>query len=252
MPVPDPRVKRERILLKGDVPSPINPPKGCRFHTRCPYAFDRCLLGRAGPARDGGGPCRRLPSARPAGGGKPAAETSRSRARERLTESGAKPTIRHARLPDFPDFWSTRISTARCPMATSVAAILSLAGARAAHAAISAWEGYAPTPLRDLAAIADRLDLGQVLYKDEGKRFGLKSFKALGGAYAVDRIVAARGADGPDRGLRHRRQSWPLRRLGRSPRRGQGRDLCPRDRQRGPGGGDPLLRRDRRARRPHL
>jgi len=42
VPVPDPDQRRERIILKGDVPSPINPPKGCRFHTRCPYAFDRC------------------------------------------------------------------------------------------------------------------------------------------------------------------------------------------------------------------
>src|SRR5215472_16591465 len=42
VPVPEPGARRRRIILKGDVPSPINPPKGCRFHTRCPYAFDRC------------------------------------------------------------------------------------------------------------------------------------------------------------------------------------------------------------------
>ena len=42
IPVPDPTVKKKRIILKGDVPSPIHPPSGCVFHTRCPYVIDRC------------------------------------------------------------------------------------------------------------------------------------------------------------------------------------------------------------------
>jgi oligopeptide/dipeptide ABC transporter ATP-binding protein len=42
VPVPNPKLRREKRLLQGDVPSPINPPPGCTFHTRCPYAEARC------------------------------------------------------------------------------------------------------------------------------------------------------------------------------------------------------------------
>ena len=42
IPIPDPTVKRERVVLQGSIPSPANPPSGCKFHTRCPYATKRC------------------------------------------------------------------------------------------------------------------------------------------------------------------------------------------------------------------
>lgn len=42
VPVPDPEAKRDRIILQGDVPSPANPPQGCKFHTRCPFVLERC------------------------------------------------------------------------------------------------------------------------------------------------------------------------------------------------------------------
>jgi oligopeptide/dipeptide ABC transporter ATP-binding protein len=44
VPVPDPAAKKQRVILGGDVPTPINPPSGCRFHTRCPIAVDRCKI----------------------------------------------------------------------------------------------------------------------------------------------------------------------------------------------------------------
>jgi len=42
VPIPDPNRKKERIILEGDVPSPVNPPPGCSFHPRCPYREDPC------------------------------------------------------------------------------------------------------------------------------------------------------------------------------------------------------------------
>ena len=66
MPSPDPEVeaRRKRIILKGDVPSPANPPQGCVFHTRCPKVFDRCRVEVPALLDKGGGRQRRLPSAR--------------------------------------------------------------------------------------------------------------------------------------------------------------------------------------------
>ncbi|MED4957374.1 peptide ABC transporter substrate-binding protein, partial [Paenibacillus macerans] len=48
-PVPGGRGRRERVVLKGEIPSPIDPPEGCRFHTRCPLATDVCLRRKPEP-----------------------------------------------------------------------------------------------------------------------------------------------------------------------------------------------------------
>ena len=118
-----------------------------------------------------------------------------------------------------PDFILNPRLARNAPYGDDLRTILSRDKGRSAHAAIAAWDGYAPTPLRDLPAIADALDLGQVLYKDEGGRFGLRSFKALGGAYAVDRLVAARGREGltvacATDGNHGRSVAWGARRAG--------------------------------------
>jgi diaminopropionate ammonia-lyase len=67
--------------------------------------------------------------------------------------------------------------------------ILSLAALAAAKREITSWAGYQPTPLRALSKLAAAAGIGDVLYKDEGGRFGIGSFKALGGAYAVLRLL---------------------------------------------------------------
>ncbi len=58
-----------------------------------------------------------------------------------------------------------------------------------ARAEITAWDGYAPTPLVSLKTLAERINVSEVRYKHEGPRFGLGSFKALGGAYAALRVL---------------------------------------------------------------
>lgn len=69
--------------------------------------------------------------------------------------------------------------------------VLPAAGFRRAQTEITGWNGYAPTPLHDLPELARQLGVGAIRLKDESGRFGLGSFKALGGAYAVRQVVAA-------------------------------------------------------------
>jgi diaminopropionate ammonia-lyase len=69
--------------------------------------------------------------------------------------------------------------------------VLSAGGFQRAKAAITGWDGYAPTPLRDLEGIAAGARVAALRLKDESERFGLGSFKALGGAYAVATLLSA-------------------------------------------------------------
>ncbi|WP_051228348.1 diaminopropionate ammonia-lyase [Pleomorphomonas oryzae] len=77
------------------------------------------------------------------------------------------------------------------PYPEAFKAVLSQAGYSRAAGVISSWVGYAPTPLASLSTLAAELGVACIHYKDEGERFGLGSFKALGGAYAVFRLLAA-------------------------------------------------------------
>ncbi len=86
-----------------------------------------------------------------------------------------------------------------------------------AYLKISDWEGYSPTPLSELNKLSNELGLNKIFYKDESKRFDLKSFKALGGAYAVEKVskgnkdivVATATAGNHGRSV-----AWGARRLG--------------------------------------
>lgn len=68
-------------------------------------------------------------------------------------------------------------------------AVLNAKGLAQALECVTAWPGYAPTPLIGLSGLASELGIGRLLYKQEGERFGLRSFKPLGGAYAVQRCL---------------------------------------------------------------
>ncbi len=78
------------------------------------------------------------------------------------------------------------------PYTEAMTAILNDEGLAQARDTITGWPGYAQTPLVALPGLAAHLGLQQLLFKDEGGRFGLGSFKALGGAYAVARLLIAR------------------------------------------------------------
>jgi diaminopropionate ammonia-lyase len=75
------------------------------------------------------------------------------------------------------------------PYGAERSAVLNRAGFNAAFAEISSWPGYAATPLVALPGLARALSIGAIHYKDERGRFGLRSFKALGGAYAVANVL---------------------------------------------------------------
>ena len=79
------------------------------------------------------------------------------------------------------------------PYPAALRPILSLAAEDVARREIASWPGYAPTPLRNLPARARALGLGAIAFKEEQHRFDLRSFKALGGAYAVKKLAAAPG-----------------------------------------------------------
>jgi diaminopropionate ammonia-lyase len=98
-----------------------------------------------------------------------------------MTETIRPVSLGHAHNPN---------AAPETPYGPALEAILSAEGFESARRAITAWPGYAPTPLHALSGLAGAAGVADIRYKDEGGRFGLGSFKALGGAYAVSRVLA--------------------------------------------------------------
>lgn len=82
-------------------------------------------------------------------------------------------------------FVNPRLSQAEESLGHAAPGVVDAEGFARAAAEIKAWPGYQPTPLRRLDGLAAQLGIGRIYYKDEGRRFGLGAFKAVGGAYAV-------------------------------------------------------------------
>ena len=174
------RAPRQRRILGGDVPSPMQ----SAGRLPLPHALPvrRGALPRRRAAAEGSlaGPVGRVPSA-------PADRCCRAR-------SGARMNA----VPEARAFVNPAAAGADVPYGASGMPALDEAGFVVARHEISSWPGYAPTPLRALPGLAARLGLATLHYKDERGRFGLGSFKALGGAYAVANVLrrAVRAARG--------------------------------------------------------
>ncbi|WP_238365371.1 diaminopropionate ammonia-lyase [Mesobacterium pallidum] len=102
---------------------------------------------------------------------------------------------RFAGTPEAFTLCTNAAASKAAPWTPAQDAILSDAGLAAARETITGWPGYAPTPLVALPALAQRIGVAEIRFKDEGGRFGLGSFKALGGAYAVARLLRAKVSD---------------------------------------------------------
>lgn len=89
-------------------------------------------------------------------------------------------------------FVNPRLRPAEESLVQAAPGVVDAAGFERAAAEIKSWPGYQPTPLRRLDGLAAKLGIGRIYYKDEGGRFGLGAFKAVGGAYAVLRHLQAK------------------------------------------------------------